>query len=191
MNAMPQPAPEIASQKQELLACLTHSRARVLEVLAGVPEELGGIRLTENSWSILECAEHIAIAERGMFMALERRTPNSAAPDLTRDALIKALGTDRSRKVSAPERARPANRFASLKEAIDNFCSARERTMAFLEQTEENLRQSVAVHPLGTFDSFQFLLIMAAHAERHALQIEEIKNSTAYCEARSERQSLS
>lgn len=188
---MPQPAPEIASQKQELLACLTHSRARVLEVLAGVPEELGGIRLTENSWSILECAEHIAIAERGMFMALERRTPNNSAPDFTRDALIKALGTDRSRKVSAPERAKPAGRFASLKQAVDDFCSARERTTAFLERTDENLRKSVALHPLGTFDSFQFLLIMAAHAERHALQIEEIKNSAAYREAQSQRENHS
>ena len=191
MNAIPQAAPEISKQKQELLPYLIQSRVRVLAVLAEVPEELSGIRLTENSWSILECAEHIAAAERGMFTLLERRTPNSAAPDFARDALIKALGTDRSRKVSAPERARPTGRFASLKQAIDDFCGARARTIAFLERTDEDLRKSIAVHPLGTFDAFQFLLIMAAHAERHALQIEEIKNSAAYREARSRRESHS
>jgi DinB family protein len=183
MNAIPQPAPEILNQKQELLPCLTRSRERVLEVLADVPEELSRIRLAVDSWSILECAEHIAVAERGMFMALERRTPTSAAPDVTKDELIKAVGTDRSRKFSAPERARPSGRFANVRDAVAGFCSARDRTIAFLEQTEEDLRKSVAVHLLGTFDAYQYLLIMAAHAERHALQIEEIKHCPAYREA--------
>jgi DinB superfamily len=183
MNTIPQPAAEISSQKQELLSCLTRSRARVLEVLGDVSEDLSGVRLAESSWSILECTEHVAVAERGMFMALERRTLNSAAPDLTKDALIKAVGTDRSRKFSAPERARPSGRFATVKDAVAEFCSARDRTIAFLEQTDEDLRKSVAVHLLGTFDAYQYLLIMAAHSERHALQIEEIKHCPAYREA--------
>lgn len=181
MNAIPQFAAEaISTQKQELLPCLTRSRARVLEVVADVSEDLSRIRLVENSWSILECAEHVAVAERGMFMALERRTRNEAAPDFTKDALIRAVGTDRSRKVPAPERARPSGRFATLSDAVTDFCSARERTITFLQQVDEDLRKSLAVHVLGTFDAFQYLMIMAAHAERHALQIEEIKNSTAY-----------
>jgi hypothetical protein len=183
MNAIPQPEPEVLNQKQELLPCLRRSRARVLEVVADVPEELSRIRPAENSWSILDCAEHIAVAERGMFMALERRTRNDAAPDFTKDALIKAIGTDRTRKVSAPERARPSGRFATLNEAIRGFCAARDRTIAFLGQVNEDLRNSVAIHILGTFDAYQYLLIMAAHAERHALQIEEIRNSAAYCAA--------
>jgi hypothetical protein len=104
MKTFPQPAAEISTQKQELLSCLTRSRARVLEVLADVSADLSGVRLAESSWSILECTEHLAVAERGIFMALERRTPNNAAPDFTKDALIKAVGTDRSRKFSVPER---------------------------------------------------------------------------------------
>jgi hypothetical protein len=43
------------------------------------------------------------------------------------------------------------------------------------------------VHLLGTFDAYQYLLIMAAHAERHALQIEEIKHCPAYREAQGEQ----
>jgi hypothetical protein len=178
MNAMPQP--DVPSEKEELLSCLARSRARVLEVLADVPEELSRLRLAENSWSILECAEHIALAERGLFAALERRTPNSHAPDFAKDALIRAVGTDRTRKFSAPERARPTGKFANLSDAVTAFCTARDRTIAFLDQTDEDLRKFVSLHILGTFDVYQYLLIMAAHAERHALQIEEIKNSAAY-----------
>jgi hypothetical protein len=187
MNTIPQPAAGISTQKQELLSCLTRSRARVLEVLADVSEGLSGVRRAESSWSILECTEHLAVAERGMFMALERRTPNTATPDFTKDALIKAVGTDRTRKFSAPERARPSGRFTSVRDAVAGFCSARDRTIAFVEQTDEDLRQSVAVHLLGTFDAYQYLLIMAAHAERHALQIEEIKHCSAYREAQGEQ----
>ena len=187
MNAIPQTATEIWTQKQELWRCLTQSRVRVLEVVADVSEEQSRFRLAGNSWSILECAEHIAVAERGMFMALERRTPNSAAPDFTKDALIKAVGTDRTRKFSAPDRARPSGRFATVRDAVAGFCSARDRTIAVLEQTDEDLRKSIAVHLLGTFDAYQYLLIMAAHAERHALQIEEIKRCPAYREAQSQQ----
>ena len=183
MNTIPQPAAEISTQKQELLSCLTRSRARVLEVLADVSDDLSGVRLAENSWSILECTEHVAVAERGMFMALERRIPNNGAPDYTKDALIKAVGADRTRKFSAPDRARPSGRFINIRDAVADFCGARDRTIAFLEQTDEDLRKSVAVHLLGTFDAYQYLLIMAAHAERHALQIEEIKHCPAYHEA--------
>ena len=44
----------------------------------------------------------------------------------------------------------------------------------------EDLRKSTAVHPFGTLDSYQLVLIMALHVDRHALQIAEIKNSPAY-----------
>ena len=80
----------------------------------------------------------------------------------------------------APERAKPTGRYPSLKEAAEAFRAARERSIAFIESLGEDLRQSTCLHPLGIFDSYQFIQIMALHAERHALQIEEIKNSPAY-----------
>lgn len=180
MNAISQPLTAVPEQKQELLARLSASRDRILAVLQDVPDELSQVRPAETSWCVLECAEHVATAERGMFSALEKRQATEATPDTSKDALIQAFALNRTQKLPAPERAHPRGKFSMLAEAINDFRFARERTMSYLQLTNEDLRKSTAVHPFGTFDGYQFVLIMALHAERHALQIEEIKNSPAY-----------
>jgi uncharacterized damage-inducible protein DinB len=180
MNTISQPAAKLSEQQQELLARLSASRDRILAVFAGVPDELSRTRPSENAWSVLDCAEHVAVAERGMFTALEKRRPTDASPDTSKDALILAFALNRTQRLAAPERAHPTGKFSALGDAINDFRLARERTMTYLQNTNEDLRKSTAVHPFGTFDCYQFVLIMALHAERHALQIEEIKNSPAY-----------
>ncbi len=180
MNTFSQSAVNAPDQCASLSGRLRASRDRVLQVLAGVSEQLGRVRPAENSWSILDCAEHIALAERAMFSSLERRAPAENPADPAQDAEIESILLDRSRKRSAPERVRPAEKFPALSAAIDDFCSARERTLDFVQHTNEDLRKSTARHPFGVFDCHQFVLIMALHAERHARQIEEIKYSDAY-----------
>jgi hypothetical protein len=179
MNAISQPAPN-SLEGNELIASLVTSRDRILAVVQDVPDELSRIRPAEKAWSILECAEHVATAERGMFSALEKRQATQAAGRRDEDASIQAFALNRTQKLTAPERAHPKGKFSTLAEAISDFLVARERTMTYLQNLDEDLRRSTAIHPFGTFDSHQFVLIMALHAERHALQIEEIKNSTAY-----------
>lgn len=188
---MPQPAANILDQREALSTRLWASRDRVLRVLTDVPENLVRLSSGEGSWSILECAEHIALAERGMFSSLERRRATGVPPDRSRDALIVTVALDRTRKVPVPDRVRPIGQFSTLSEAVSDFCSARERTLNFVQHANEDLRLSTAKHPFGLFDSYQFVLIMALHAERHALQIEEIKQSSAYREAQSKQLSHS
>jgi hypothetical protein len=180
MNASSQPALNRSEQKDELQVRLVSSRDRFLAAVRGIPDDLSRICPANDSWSVLQCAEHVAVAERGMFSALEKRQATDAAPDKSKDAAIHAFALDRTRKLSAPERAHPKGRFSTLADAINDFRFARERTLAYLQGINEDLRTSTAVHPLGTFDSYQLLLIMALHAERHAQQVEEIKNSFAY-----------
>ena len=180
MNAIAQPPTTVLEQKQELLSRLSASRDRILALLQDVPDELSRVRPAENSWCVLECAEHIGTAERGMFSALEKRQATEAVPDTSKDDAIQAFALNRTQKLPAPERAHPRGKFATLAEAIGDLRFARERTMSYLQFTNEDLRKSTAVHPFGTFDSYQLVLIMALHVDRHALQIAEIKNSPAY-----------
>jgi hypothetical protein len=170
----------VSKANQALIAELRGSRERFLGVIADVPERLEQTRLTPESWSILDCAEHIYLAEQGMFAALERRRPTGNAPDIEKDAFIQKAALDRSRKLNSPDPVRPNGRFSSLFEAAKAFRQARERTIGFIENINEDLRRSTTKHPMGIFDSYQFVMIMARHPERHALQIEEIKNSPAY-----------
>lgn len=167
-------------QIQILVEELRTSCARFLSVLKDVPEALRDLRESESAWSIMDCAEHVCLAEELMARSLEKRRPTNASPDFEKDAVIHKIALDRSRKFVAPDRAQPTGRYHSLKEAADAFLASRERNTAFVESLGEDLRQSTCLHPLGIFDTYQFVRIMALHPERHADQIQEIKNGAAY-----------
>jgi hypothetical protein len=171
-----------ASREQIELLCdqLRRSCDRFLAVLADAPEALRDMREADGGWSIMDCAEHVCLAEELMSVFLRKRRQTDAMPDFGRDTVIRKVALDRSRKISAPPQARPAGRYHSLREAADAFRTFRERNIALLESLDEDLRRSTCLHPLGIFDSHQFIEIMALHAERHASQIEQIENSTAF-----------
>ena len=167
-------------QIQILVEELKLSCARFLSVLKDVPEALRDVRESETAWSIMDCVEHICLVEELMSISLQKRRPTNAVPDLNKDAVIRRVALDRSRKIAAPDRAKPSGRYHSLKQAADVFVRCRERNTASIQSLGEDLRQSTCLHPLGIFDTHQFVRIMAMHPERHAAQIEEIKNSVAY-----------
>ena len=172
---------EKAREKEELLARLRESGEHYLKVVGSVPEELCRIKPAGESWSVLECAEHVAVAEQLMFRSFEKRRASTDAPNLEKDGLIKNVGLDRTRKRKAPEPSVPQGKYPSLAAAVSEFKAARERTLAGLEQSTEDPRKSTIMHPLvGVIDGCQLMSIMALHVERHALQIEEIMKSPAY-----------
>ena len=107
-----------------------------------------------------------------------RRPRPVGAPN--REEMFFRRMTDRSVKAESPERGRPRGRFASLEEARRQFAIARGETIGFVEANTEDLRATEVTHPLplfGEVSAYEMLIIMAKHAERHALQIEEIKSA--------------
>jgi hypothetical protein len=170
-------------QNRALLAELCSSRDRFLALLESVPERLRHVRPADGAWSIMDCAEHVCLAEELMSESLRKRRSTNAEPDFGKDGVIHKVALDRSRKIVAPERAKPTGRYKSLAEVAEALRSARERNIALIESLGEDLRRSTCLHPMGVFDTYQFVQIMALHPERHAAQIEEIKNSAAYLAA--------
>ena len=177
MSAVPQPGTE-----RELLAeTLRKSRDQYLRSVKGVPENAAFARLTDDSWSILELAEHVAVAEHGMFRAVEMGTEKTTPPNYAMDAEVTRRGLNREIRSKAPERSIPKGRWKSMAEAVAAFEKSRARTLDFVENSGKDLRQIESVHPLfGSMDAHQILLIMAVHAERHTAQIEDIKRTQAY-----------
>jgi hypothetical protein len=79
-------------------------------------------------------------------------------------------------KVQAPEMLRPTHRFASQQALLDHFKESRDRTIAYVANTQDDLRSHFGDHPLlKTLDGYQWLLLLSAHSHRHTLQIEEVK----------------
>jgi hypothetical protein len=174
---------QLGTDREHALRVLQRSLDAYLNTITSVPERAAGLRLNDQGWSILEIAEHVSVAEHGMYRALEMAVEKTTPPDYALDHKILAGLRDREAKREAPEGSRPKGRWKSIPECIEAFKQSRARSIE-LVKTAEDLRRKSVRHPLlGELDGHQVLLVMATHAERHAAQIEEIKASPAYLAA--------
>jgi hypothetical protein len=161
-------------ERETLIARLKQSREIYLGMLKNVSEAAARVRPNPDTWSILDVSEHVAVAERQM-LSLWMKLAVAGETDRSVDDSIVAASRDRSRKLVAPERSRPAGKMPSVSQAIEQFDFYRGQTIAYLEGELEDLRAKTVAHPLGTMDGYQLFLLMACHAERHAEQIKELK----------------
>jgi uncharacterized damage-inducible protein DinB len=185
MSALPNPV-SIAAENARLVALLHESRERFLASFADIAEKDCRRCPAEASWSVMDCVEHIVGAETLMLKRLQsERTPRPAgAPN--REQIFLEHMSSRKRKVESPESGRPAGRFPSLDAARKKFEDVRAATIRFAEENTDDLRATEVTHPhplVGVVSSYEMLIIIAKHAERHALQIEETKNSPAFLAA--------
>ncbi len=166
-----------------MLDALEKSTRIWIETLNSVPDCACGAKLNEDGWSILQIAEHVAAAEHGMYRGLELAVPKTTPADYEKDQRIRAAAPNRAKKLQAPESALPKGRWLTVAECLDAFQKSRARTMEMVRNAEE-LRNKMFKHPLlGELDGYQAVLVIAAHPQRHAEQIEEIKESAAYAAA--------
>ena len=181
MTEQSAPTASSTGDKEILIARLQQGRNRYLCAFHGVLDSSSAWRRTPGTWSILECAEHVAVAEEQMLRAWEKLAA-AGTSDPAKDAIILALAHDRVRKAKAPQLSEPKGRCESLFEALERFRAARDRTLQYAGSVSvEELRAKVVPHPLvGTLNGYQLLMLMAVHPERHALQVEEIKTDREF-----------
>jgi len=164
-------------ERADLLDWLERGRKTFRDAVAGVTEAEAARVPGPGQWSVRDCAEHVAVVEEYLYQRLiEGRPDGGAAIPEGREALIRARAADRSRKVPAPEAAVPVGRYGTLEGALAAFEEARARTVKLVETCEEDLRAKITTHPiLKTVNCHETLFMMAAHPERHAKQVAEIR----------------
>lgn len=170
-------------ERAAAIAELEESRAKLLAVAAGLTPEQWHARSSEEAWSIADCAEHVAAAELPLerFFATgarERPSEEERRQIRGKDDYVRTFLRDRSQKGEAPERIRPKGRFVTPAEALRIFDERRSANIAFVRQTTEPLRDRFSPHPFaGVIDGYQWILFLAAHCDRHAAQIREIRTN--------------
>jgi uncharacterized damage-inducible protein DinB len=186
MNAIPNPVADYQAENETLLTLLTSSRDRFLASFADLTEQQAQLHPEEGRWSVLQTVEHLTMAETTMMRLLDQpRRPRPASAANREQAFLMA-GADRTRKLQSPDGGRPTGRFATLAEARAKFSSIRASAIEFVEQNREDLRAFEVTHPhpaAGTVSIYELLILIARHADRHALQIAEIRNSAAFAAA--------
>ena len=162
--------------RDQLLEKLNSGRDEFLASVEGVTEQQAAAKPV-TGWSILECAEHVAIVEEYLRRRLmEQATPTESGMSREREALIAAVAANRGRKIQAPEVAQPCGRFTTLREAVECFCRNREQTIAYIASCQDDLRRLTTDHPLiGAASGQEIIILMMAHPIRHAQQVRELR----------------
>jgi type II secretory pathway pseudopilin PulG len=167
------------TERDRAIAELTASRQQFLDSVAGLSPAQWSFKPDEKTWSVAECAEHIALSEDLIFGSVTKIVQGPAAPDkksaVTDDFILTAI-VDRSHKFQAPDALQPKHTFATPQDIVDHFKQSRERTIAYVRDTQDDLRGHFFDHPvLKTLDGYQWILLLSAHSQRHTAQLNEVK----------------
>ena len=66
------------------------------------------------------------------------------------------------------------------KDAASEFTARRDKTIAYVKSTNDELRVHVGPGPVGPMDAYQLLLLLASHSARHTAQIREVQGNAGY-----------
>ncbi len=157
------------------------TKDRLLKDLEGLSEAQLNFKADPTRWSIYQCTEHIALAENMIWQWIQMTEKQPATPEkrsevkVTIDQLMKGT-LDRTQKFKAPEMLQPEAKFPDTRTAFQAYQVRRDSTIAYIRTTQDDLKDHFITHPVaGTMDLYQALIMLAAHSERHTMQIEEVK----------------
>ncbi|HXZ13700.1 MAG TPA: DinB family protein [Candidatus Sulfotelmatobacter sp.] len=167
-----------SAEREFVVRRFAETRERLLRTVHGLSREQMVYRPEPGAWSVAENIEHITAVEN-FILGLIQKSLQEPAEDSKRSSMTDAdvlhmVGTV-VRRVQAPERALPRNRWP-VEELAAVFESTRERTSEFAATTAGDLRRHFIPHFIfGELDCYQWLLLLGAHTDRHCAQSDEVK----------------
>jgi hypothetical protein len=167
------------ADKDHAMQYLETTKKNVLEATKGLSDAQWNYKPAPDRWSVAQVMEHIAAAEDFLLILDKDKVMVAPSGDPGRDvqkidAAVLLMVPDRTTKLQAPEPLVPTNRFSTPDGSIKHFETSRATTEEFLKTTP-GLRDHVMDSPMGKLDGYEFILLIAAHSERHTKQINEVK----------------
>jgi uncharacterized damage-inducible protein DinB len=173
------------SERAYLLEQLEQSKKAALASFSSVSQAQWTFKPAPNVWSVQEVAEHIILAEDYIFGGVQQvlKSPAVDRPansNAEYDRKFVAGVQDRSHKATAPEPIVPGAKYATPADAVREFTARRDKTIAYVKSTNDDLRTHAGPGPAGPMDAYQFLLLIASHSARHTAQILEVEANANY-----------
>ena len=159
----------------------SESRDNVLKAVKGLSAEQANFKAAEDKWSVNGCIEHIILSENMLWGMVDESLKKPADPSRKSEVKITDANIlngvpDRTNKVKTFDALVPSGKYATLSASSKAFKEMRNGHINFLKKTQEDLRNHyVETQFMGTMESYQMLLFIAAHSNRHLKQIEEVK----------------
>ena len=174
-----------SAERELLLKNLEESRERLLNMAQGLSREQLHHRPAPGRWTVAECLEHITIVEGRVLGSVQKTL--EAGPDSSKsssmqgkDELLVANVAGRATPLQAPDVLAPTGRWPD-EQLLNEFEEVRRQTRDFAAGTGADLRRHFYRHPaIGELDLYQWLLLIAAHCDRHRAQSEEVMASSGF-----------
>jgi DinB superfamily len=177
-------APMNDRDREHLLVHFQMTTQMVAELVQGLSQAQLEYKASPDRWSIRECVSHLAVAEPDYWRGLQKAV--KAAPDMkdkksaASDADIMWYGIDRVVHTKTGGGHEKVDTYKDLGEALGKFQALRATMIDYIKTTNDDLRG----HSFGEYgeviDSWQWMLEISTHAERHIQQIREIKNDPGF-----------
>ena len=153
------------------------SQSALLRVADLIPAETWLVGPGDGRWSAAQVVAHLSMVERGILKNADRITQKEPKewPFYRRFHLPFGIVEKRWIRRRAPAAVIPEN-VGEKEEMLGELRAARERTLAFLEETKaRDLRAYRWPHPfLGTLSAYEWMEFVACHEVRHTKQMQEI-----------------
>ena len=176
------------AERDRLMKYLKQTEKNLKKETKGLTPEQWKFKAAADRWSVQDCLEHLALTEDLIHQMINDRLLKApaapqkytAASAAEKDEWVLKAIPDRSARFQAPEMIRPSGKWATPAEMWEHFAAARKVTIA-QAKTQNELRLHYMDHPLKKdLDGYQWMLLIAAHTERHTKQIQEVKADPGY-----------
>lgn len=161
---------------QEIIFNLKETRNELLGILNGLNGDQLNQRRDPHSWSISQICQHLSKTEELYVVAIKRGLKSNEDSFIENKPLEFLL--DRSKKLEAPEIAKPTDEILDYQQIIVKLNNSREKLFETLNTVEDPsvLSRRQFIHPVFK----EMLLIewvrsLYLHEQRHIKQINEIK----------------
>jgi hypothetical protein len=162
-------------ERQRLVAHLEMTGNWLASEVSGLSPAQLQFRPAPGAWSILEVVEHLLVSEPIYWQDLRKAV---AAPPASRkrsgsDESVLWYGIDRTQPQKAVAAEDSKGQLRDLGAGLDAFGKLRARMLEYARTTDDDLRGHFVEREQS--DAYQWLLLISTHAQRHILQIREIK----------------
>jgi hypothetical protein len=173
--------PVTKKDKKDAISYFKETQKNLADELRGLTPNQLNWKPADSVWSVAECVEHIALAEKNIFDMAMGSLKGDADPSKKKqrkfdDEGIKKMITDRSFKVKTREGFIPTGQFGNTEKTLAVFNERREALIKYMKDTKDDLRSHFAEMPFGLLDTYQVLIFLSGHTLRHTLQIIELKS---------------
>jgi DinB superfamily len=173
--------PMTPGERQRLIAHLQMTEDWLVGELEGLSDAQLTFKMTPESWSIKDVAEHLAIAEPQYWTNLEAslKTPVKSGwkPEATDEGML-WYGIDRTNRQRTGEARVPHGQFPNAQASLASFRKLRATMLSTAKASQEDFRGRSFMG--GGQDVYQWFLMISTHSQRHILQIREIKAHPNY-----------